>query len=228
MVELLASYSDDREESVLAFTPSTLVIAGWTGSDEAAVQLHIEELELVGVARPKETPMFYRIGASLLTTSPVIQVVGREASGEVECVLWKFGGRLYVGLGSDHTDRKLEAVGITFSKQVCPKPISARVWDWDEVKEHWDQVELVSTLPRTSETYQHGQTDSMRRPDDLLELYETRYGDLPNGSALFCGTLPTMNGIRFADEVQLELIDPVLGRRLHHSYSVDVLPVVEE
>jgi len=227
-MELVATYLDKRDDAVLAFTPSTLVIAGWTGSDEASVQMHIEELELLGVKRPKETPMFYRVSTALLTTSPVIQVVGREASGEVECVLWKFGGKLYVGLGSDHTDRKLEAVGVTLSKQVCSKPVSARIWDWDEIKDHWDQIELVSTLPRSDETYQYGQTNSIRRPDDLLDLYETRYGELPNGSALFCGTLPVINDIRFADEVQLEMIDPVLGRRLHHNYTVDVLPIVED
>ena len=43
-----------------------LVIAGWTGRDVAALEKHIRELEAIGVKRPKTTPIFYRVAASLL------------------------------------------------------------------------------------------------------------------------------------------------------------------
>jgi len=35
----------------------SLVVAGWTGRDVAAVEKHIRELEAIGVKRPKSTPM---------------------------------------------------------------------------------------------------------------------------------------------------------------------------
>ena len=60
----------------LAARVDTLVIAGWTGRDTAAVEEHIAELEAIGVARPPSTPCFYRASASLLTQAPSIQVVG--------------------------------------------------------------------------------------------------------------------------------------------------------
>ena len=205
----------------------TLVIAGWTGRDERALRDHIEELEALGVAPPKSVPIFYRVDAGLLTLADRIQVVGQDSSGEVEAVLVKFGGELFVGVGSDHTDRKLETVGITLSKQVCAKPLSAALWRWLDVADHWDDVRLSSRLQSTGEAYQEGGAANLRRPDDLLALYEAREGALPDGSAMFCGTLPAAGGIRFADQMALALADPVLGRSLRHAYSVDVLPIAE-
>ncbi|HZS68122.1 MAG TPA: DUF2848 family protein [Burkholderiales bacterium] len=64
-----------------------LIIAGWTGRDEAALRKHIRELEKLGVKPPKTTPIFYRVAADLLTHSGAIQVSGPDTSGEVEFVL---------------------------------------------------------------------------------------------------------------------------------------------
>jgi hypothetical protein len=58
-----------------------LIIAGWTGRDQAALEAHIKELEELGIAPPKRTPVFYRVSASLLTAPPLIQVIGGDSSG---------------------------------------------------------------------------------------------------------------------------------------------------
>lgn len=225
MIDLLVQ---SREaDGSLPFVPRTLIIAGWTGRDAAALEAHIVELEVLGIARPKAVPMFYRVDAALLTCAPVVQVVGRDASGEIESVLWKHQGELYIGVGSDHTDRKLEAYGITVSKQVCAKPVSATVWPWREVADHWDQMQLRSRLPDTDEIYQQGSTAGLRRPDELLALYESRQGTTADGTVMFCGTLPVHGGIRFTPAMSLELHDAVLGRSLTHAYAVEVLPVAE-
>jgi hypothetical protein len=50
-------------------------------------------------------------------------------------------------------------------------------------------------------------------------------GGLPPGTAMFCGTLPVTGGIRWADEFVMELEDPVLNRRITHSYVIRALPV---
>ena len=218
---------DDTGARALCFRPLKLIIAGWTGRDSAALEAHIEELEALGVARPKSVPIFYRVDASLLTTSETIQCVGREASGEVEAVLYKHDGEYFVGVGSDHTDRKLETVGITLSKQVGAKPVSQRVWRWEDVAGHWDSLLLRSCLPQTGEIYQEGSTANLRRPDDLIALYEELEGPLPDGTAIFCGTLAVRGGIRFNSQMALELVDPVRERSLSHHYMVEDLPVVE-
>jgi hypothetical protein len=103
------------------------VIAGWTGRDAIAVEKHIKELEALGVKRPATTPIFYRVAATRLTTDDTIEAVGESSGGEVEFVLLQHAGRLWVGAGSDHTDREVEKYGVTVSKQLCDKPIRFRV-----------------------------------------------------------------------------------------------------
>ena len=100
-----------------------LVIAGWTGRNVAALEAHIKELEAIGVKRPKTVPIFYRVACSLLTTAMFIEVMADKSSGEVEFVLFALDDGLWIGLGSDHTDRKAETIGVTLSKQLCAKPV---------------------------------------------------------------------------------------------------------
>jgi hypothetical protein len=102
------------------------IIAGWTGRDPTAVEKHVRELEALGVKRPASTPIFYRVGAARLTTGTEIEAVGTKSGGEVEFVLLQHDGRLWVGAGSDHTDREVEAYGVTVSKQMCDKPLDGK------------------------------------------------------------------------------------------------------
>ena len=128
-------------------TISEAVVAGWTGRDAAAVEKHIRELEALGVKRPATTPIFYRVSRSLLTAEPAIEVMADKSSGEVEFVLYQFDDGLWLGLGSDHTDRKAETIGVTLSKQMCAKPVGTTLWRYDEVKPHWDKLVLRSFVP---------------------------------------------------------------------------------
>ena len=129
----------------------TAIIAGWTGRDQVALQKHIAELEALGVKPPASTPIFYRVAASRLTTAPVIEVTGESSSGEVEFVLLHHGGRLWVGIGSDHTDRDVETYNITVSKQMCEKPVSGEFWEISSVAEHWDSLVLRSYVHEAGE-----------------------------------------------------------------------------
>ena len=108
-----------------------LVVAGWTGRDQAAIQHHIDELAAIGVTPPSATPLFYRASSGLLTQSSRIQVVGADSSGEVEPLVVQAGGRRWLGLGSDHTDRALEAHSVALSKQICAKPCASGLWPLD-------------------------------------------------------------------------------------------------
>lgn len=48
------------ESEQIGFDVTTLIVAGWTGRDEAALRHHIEELAAIGVPRPSSVPVFYR------------------------------------------------------------------------------------------------------------------------------------------------------------------------
>jgi len=203
----------------MTYRVSELVIAGWTGRDQAALQKHIRELEEIGVKPPKTTPIFYRVAASLFTTAGEIEVSGADTSGEVEFVLLKSDTELRVTVGSDHTDRKAETIGVSLSKQLCAKPVSAQSWRYDEVKPHWERLVLRSWAD--GQLYQEGPVTAMKSPEELMQ----KFGGLRNGWAMFCGTLAAKGGIRPAAKFAMELEDPVLGRKLSHEYAIKVLPV---
>jgi hypothetical protein len=203
----------------MTFPIHELVIAGWTGRDEAALRKHIRELEEIGVKPPKTTPIFYRVSASLFTYANEIQVSGPDTSGEVEFVLISTDRGLRVAVGSDHTDRKAETIGVSLSKQLCEKPVSADSWSYEEVKPHWEKLVLRSW--QDGELYQEGPVTAMRSPEDLM----ARYGKLPAGHAMFCGTLAAKGGIRGGSRFRMELEDPVRARKLTHEYRVKILPV---
>jgi hypothetical protein len=207
----------------------TLIVAGWTGRDRDAVEQHIAELAAVGVSRPRTVPCFYRLGANLLTQAPSIDVAGCHSSGEVEVVLVSLANGLHVGVGSDHTDRKVEVYGVTVSKQMCPKPIGRELWAFREVADHWDDLVLRSWVTRhgTRELYQEGRLARMLTADDLMERYLGRSGILPVGTALYCGTLTVIGAIGGGERFEIELEDPVLKRALRHAYVARCLEMAD-
>lgn len=208
---------------------SALVIAGWTGRDKAAVEHHIAELAAIGVKRPRTVPCFYRLGANLLTTASEVDVVGEDSSGEVEFVLISARDALYVGVGSDHTDRKVEAYGVTVSKQMCPKPIGPELWRLAEVEDHWDRLLLRSHVTRRGKRllYQEGPVSRMLAPPDLLARFPDSRGKLPPGTAMFCGTLAVQGEIGGGERFEIELNDPVTGRSLRHEYRARSLEIAD-
>jgi hypothetical protein len=214
---------DERKLDIAAI--KNLVIAGWTGRNVAALEAHIKELEAIGVKRPKTVPIFYRCARSLLTTAPSIEVMADKSSGEVEFVLFSLEDGLWVGLGSDHTDRKAETIGVTLSKQLCAKPVGDGLWRYDEVKPHWDKLVLRSFVPDGGKRrlYQEGPVTNMRSPEELIRLY-TGGDRLAPGTAMFCGTFAVHGEISYSGTFEMELEDPVLGRKLTHSYSIVSLP----
>jgi len=202
-----------------------LVIAGWTGRNVAALEAHIKELEALGVKRPRSVPIFYRVAAQLLTNAAAIEVMADKSSGEVEFVLYALDDGMWIGVGSDHTDRKAETIGVTLSKQMCAKPVGSRLWRYDEVKPHWDKLVLRSYVPDGGKRrlYQEGPVTTMRSPEELIKLY-TGGDRLAPGTAMFCGTFAVHGDVSYSGSFDMELEDPVLGRKLTHSYQIVSLP----
>lgn len=200
-----------------------LVIAGWTGRDADAVQHHIDELAAIGIPAPSSTPLFYRVGSELLTQSQDFQVLGCESSGEVEPMIVRANGRMWLGIGSDHTDRKLEAVSVAASKQVCPKPVGDTLWSWDSVVEHLDKLELRSEIHEGGAwvSYQSGSLAEIRPLPDLIAA-----AGFQDGMAMMCGTIKAHGGVRPSEQFRASLYDPVTGRTMSLSYVARALPVV--
>lgn len=224
MLTLTFHDKSPRQRSV---TLRELIVAGWTGRDAKAVAHHIEELKALGVKPPSHTPLFYRCSVSRVTMAQSIEVLGPGTSGEAEFLLLKHAGALWVGVGSDHTDRDLESYGVAASKQICDKPIGGEFWRYDDLVPHWDQLKLraYAVISGKRELYQDGTVAAMLPPADLM----SRYGgnnDLPDDTLMFCGTLAAIGGIRPAERFECELEDPVLKRRIGCGYDIIPQPIV--
>jgi len=215
-------------QQAIAVSVDELVIAGWTGRDQAAVDAHIAELEAIGVTRPSNIPTYYRVGAALLTTATTVEVVGNGSSGEVEFVLFTTEHGLCVGVGSDHTDREVERAGVTISKQLCPKPVASEVWSFADISQHWDELILRSYVLEGDEKilYQEGSVSAMQDPIALLNAYTDSETVTP-GLAMFCGTFSVIGQVRPASGFAIELEDPVLKRKLSHHYDIKTLPIAD-
>lgn len=221
-----------RSAQSLSVLPRQLVIAGWTGRDAAAIAHHIEELEAIGVPRPSSVPLYYRVGADLLTQAPLIEALGPQSSGEAEPTLFFANGEWWLTVGSDHTDRQVETYSVAVSKQMCAKPVASAAWRWADVAPYQDELQLRSRILEDGQwvDYQRG-TFAAIRP--LASLRDGIYGagDGAEGRFMTCGTLGAIpnakgEGIRPAAQMELEIHDPRLQRSIVHRYAVQALEVV--
>ena len=213
----------DTDAGPLDVEVAQAVVAGWTGRDSAAVEHHIAELAAIGVAPPSTVPLFYRVSASLLAQAPEIEVVGEGTSGEVEPLIVRNEGALWLGLGSDHTDRELEAYSVAASKQACPKPIAGTLWRFSQVEPHLDRLTLRCHIEEAGQwvLYQDGSLAAIRPLAKLIDA-----ANLGENSAMLCGTLAAIGGVRPAARYRMELADPVLGRSIILDYATKTLPNV--
>ena len=227
MFDLTFTIDDKGAPTPLTLPIDQAVIAGWTGRDPVARDKHIAELEAIGIARPATTPIYYRVAARRLTLEDSIEVCGNDSSGEVEFVLIGWQGRIFVGCGSDHTDRKVESYSVTVSKQMCDKSIAPELWELEDVIGHWDRMILraFAWIDGKRVLYQEGTLDAMLPVKELLARGFAD-GKLPDGCATYGGTFAAKGGIRPADRFEYELEDPVLKRTIRHGYDVIALPML--
>lgn len=214
----------DGEGRRVAF--DMLIMAGYTGRDQADVQAHIDELRTLGIPAPDRIPTLFACAPDLLTTAPEIAVLGEHTSGEGEVALFVAGEDILVGVGSDHTDREMEATDIPRSKQICAKPIARDVWRLAEVADHWDELVLRSWVRDDGEIvrYQEGPLVRLMTPHDILDYLRGHVRVPAAPMVIFSGTLPLLTeGFRSTASFAVELADPRRNRSLRCEYAVRVL-----
>ncbi len=203
------------------FAPEVLVVIGYAGRDRAAVEHHIDELAALGVPRPASIPLFMVFPPWLISQEPSIAVAGSESSGEAEIVLVVDRDEVFVTLGSDHTDRALEAVDIVASKGVCPKPVAPTGWPAAAVGERWGDLTLSSRIDG-GVAYQDGSAGANLPPLELAASIPWA-GPRPNCFVAFTGTVPVIGDIRPSAGFRAELAGPGLSP-LELSYQVETVP----
>ena len=203
------------------FAPEALVVIGYAGRDRAAVEHHIDELATLGVPRPASIPLFMVFSPRLISQDPSIAVTGSASSGEAELVVVVEGDETFVTVGSDHTDRALEAVDIVASKGVCPKPVASSGWTAAAVANGWEDLSLRSRIDGDV-LYQDGSVAANLPPLELVAAIPWASGP-PRCFVAFTGTVPVVGKIRPSAAFGAELAGPGL-HPLELSYRVEAVP----
>lgn len=212
-------------EKAVLFDYQSLFAIGYAGRDRGKTLAHIRELEeQLGVPAPDRIPTIFQMSTLLLTQENCFHVVGGQTCGEAEYVILRGGGHVWIGIGSDHTDRELEGQSVPKAKQICPKPIGKELWDYQEIKEHWDSIRVVSSqwLDGTEIAYQEGSLADILPVETILGEMDERVENTGN-CVIFSGTVPLKGGFLYGERFSCALIDDQLGRKLSLDY--EVMPV---
>jgi hypothetical protein len=184
---VLTNGADGRQ---LHVRPQMVVLAGYTGRNRTAVQRHIDELAAEGIAPPPHVPMQYTGRPDLIQVGGSLPAGIGWCSGELEYVLLVADGTVYVGVGSDHTDREVERTSVDASKIAFPKIVSGTVWPLTALLPTWDSLVLRSwvTDGQARRVYQEGPVATLMAPPDLLQLVAP--GGAGEGLVVYSGTVP--------------------------------------
>lgn len=207
-------------EKPIRFEIKTLGIAMWCARDlEPAAA--IEDIKRSGWQLiPKKFPEFGKTSRYLLTTNDRIEVQGGKTCGEVEVVALVDKDDILIGIGSDHCDRAVEPYYYYKAKQMCPRVLGPRVWNYRDVEDHWDELQITAHMivDGREVPFQKGTLAALLKPPELLSMSDFSR----DGLVLYCGT-PPMPDYIYGQGFSVELHDPVLNRSLRHSYSVNTL-----
>ena len=178
-------------------------------------------------------PSIFRIARYLLTQDTEFEVQGTMTGGEGEVVAIRDGGEVFISVGSDQCDRELDPIFPDKPKQMCPHPVATTAWPYAEVRDHWDQLRIQSTVTTQGHAVplQDSPLDALVTLDYLLDL--STVIPLPDAAVLFCGSSPFLDSAEDAvkehslspfttwgvgDAFSVRLYDPVLERAIEHSF----------
>jgi len=230
-MELDLKYKDVKnKETIIKLEWENCVAVGYTGRDQKAVQAHIKELESLGVPAPQKVPAMYWIDPERVNTKKTLYVIGDKTSGEVEFFLAKDrAGELYVTVASDHTDRETEKDSVSKAKQICSKIVAKDCWKVADIRDHWDKI-IISLKIKANDNspeilYQEGYLGNILTPEKLEEICGQDSPNKKGNISILSGTLPLISDeTLFAKIYQLTIFDPVLNRKIRHTYKVITLP----
>lgn len=216
-----------RDTKQLNFEVLKMVLTGRTSRDPKEVKKHLDELRKAGanLSESKEVVVYHEKVPERITIGERFEVLeGSKTSGEVEYVLLLDKGNIYVGLGSDHTDRELVNYSSTVAKQIYPTVIAPNIWRFEDVQDNWDEIIMRSWVFENGkrELYQEGKLGEMLRPEDIMEKVRAKVSGDMDGMIILGGTFATIKGeISFSSTFEMELFDPHFKRSIKHFYSAE-------
>jgi hypothetical protein len=211
----------------LEFELKRIIIGGLTHRDQAAAQRHLDEAKKEGIqVTIEETPAFLPKLTDRIMIGDIMEVLAEsKSSGEVEPVLLvDKDNTIYVAAGSDHTDRGLEKKDMIACKQMYPCVISKKVWRYDDIKDHWDDILMrgwTIEADGSQQLYQDGKVGAFMTVEDFLAKVKDYFKIDLSGLLIFMGTIATLGGqLIYTPGFKAELVDEKLGRTLTCAYTL--------
>lgn len=226
MSERLELILDFDKTEKISFKVRRMINLGRTSRNPSDIMKHLEELKKAGIKVSPDIPSYNPKILDRITTGNKIEVLpNSKTSGEVEYVLlFTSDNSFYVTVGSDHTDRELEKYNVVLSKQICLNVISPKVWCYEDIRDHWDDLIMRAWVKKDDkrQLYQEGKLGEMLRPEELIEKVRLRVsGDL-TGAVVYSGTFPIIGGkLNFNPYFEFELIDEKKRKSIRHSYNAE-------
>ncbi len=215
--------SRDGSSRKQGFTIQRMYNFGSATRDPETAVAHQQEVAKSGIhiAFDVPAPRIYPIALHALTFEDELFVQSERTSGEVEIVVL-VSDQIYVGVGSDHTDRALETVSIPGSKQACANHLAPVFWPYEEMRDAWDGCTLRSWVD--GRLYQEVGVDAFLAPEDVVRTLRARGQAVPERDFLiFCGTIVSVDKeLGYGSEWRYELEGD--NRRIGAEYRVvDIL-----
>lgn len=200
-----------------------------TRDPDAAVP-HQQEVAKSGIhiALDVPAPRIYPIAVQALSSAEETYVHCDQTSGEVEIVML-VADQLYVGVGSDHTDREIETASILASKQSCANHFAPILWPYEEIREHWDDCVLRSWVD--GRLYQDVGVSAFLKPEQMIALLRERVSNVPERDfVVYSGTIVSVDKqLGFGDTWRYQIEDPTTSRHIDGQYRViNLLDEVKE
>lgn len=217
--------SKDGSATPYGFAIDDCCLFGWAGRDKEEVRKHAEELAEHGIRGPKNTPEYFLCSPNVITHDKNITVVGDGTCGEIEFFFIEREANIYVGVASEHTDRALEAVDMVKSKAICQKPLGTTLWKYEDIKDHWDDIELISwqTINGEEVLYQKSKLSALLSLETIRKEALKVYDDLEK-CIIFSGTIPALNGLVYGENFRGCMKDDILGRNIEFKYDIKTVP----
>ena len=221
MMRVELTIDDGKSSALRRFDVARMYNLGSATRKAETAVAHQEEVakEGIRIALDIPAPRIYPIATHALTTGTEAEAQSSHSSGEVEIVLL-LADQLYVGVGSDHTDRALEKTSIPWSKQVTPNVLAPVMWPFEAMRARWDDCVMRSWVD--GRKYQDVPVAAFLHPDDVLRIFRERVPGAPRRDVLiFCGTIVSLDkALGFGKRWEIEMEDAGAGRRIRHGYDV--------
>jgi len=220
-MRIAVTVDDGRTQRAAEFAIARMYNLGSATRKAETAVAHQEEVakEGIRIALDVPAPRIYPIATHSLTTGTEVEAQCTHSSGEIEIVLL-LAEQLYVGVGSDHTDRALEKTSIPWSKQVTPNVLAPVLWPFEAMRARWDDCVMRSWVD--GRLYQDVPVAAFLHPDDVLRIVRERVPGMPKRDVMiFCGTIVSLDkALGFGKRWEIEMEDPGAKRRIRHGYDV--------